>query len=172
MSLLTPKGLGTRPTADRIKENMFNIIAPNVRYARFLDLYCGSGAIGIEALSRGAAEAVFVDASKAAAHITQINLARTGYTEGTKVLRMCAFEAISQLKREGREFDIIFLDPPYGEGLLSRTIDALGNSGLLSAKGILIAECAIAEPQNSTNFFELYDMRTYGNTRLKFYTGI
>ena len=165
----TPKGLSTRPTADRIKENLFNIIAPYVPCANFLDLFCGSGAIGIEALSRGAAEAVFVDESKYAADVTRANLARVKFESRGKVLCMCAFKAIAQMKQEGRGFDIIFLDPPYGNGLLARALDALGKGSLLSPQGILVAECAIKEPPASSDSFELFDKREYGSTRVEFY---
>jgi len=167
--LHAPKGMGTRPTADRIKENLFNIIAYNVPDARFLDLFCGSGAIGIEALSRGAAEAVFVDTSRGAIDITQANLDRTRLTDKAKVLCMCALDAITQLEQEGRKFDIIFLDPPYGNRLLNRTMDALGQSSLLSKRGTLITESALAEPSSEGEFWKMYDNREYGNTLLEFY---
>ena len=165
--LLAPHGLNTRPTADRIKENLFNIISPYVPGARFLDLFCGSGAIGIEALSRGACEAVFVDTSKEAMNVTQANIVRTRLTGLT--MHMCTLAATSQLEGEGRAFDIIFLDPPYGSDMLGQTLKALDNSPLLCQDGILIAECSVNEEVPELAHLILQDTREYGNTRLMFY---
>ena len=165
MALLAPKGQHTRPTADRIKENLFNIIGPYVTGAKFLDLFCGSGAIGIEALSRGAGEAVFVDASKSAVGITQSNLAKVRLP-GT-VLHMNAVDAIIKLEQEGRVFDIIFLDPPYGLDLLNQALDALSRSNIISPETLIIAENAKGE-QVATSL-ELQDIRAYGSTQLMFY---
>jgi len=168
--LSAPTGQNTRPTADRVKENLFNIIAPDLPNSRFLDLFCGSGAIGIEALSRGAAEAVFVDVSAEATRVAKNNLARVKFENQAKVLCMCARKAISQLEREGRGFDIIFLDPPYGDGILKRVIDELESSSLLVAEGIVIIECSDKEAPVGAHNLKLYDTREYGNTRLEFYT--
>ena len=165
--LAAPTGQSTRPTADRIKENLFNIISPCIPGARFLDLFCGSGAIGIEALSRGTSEAVFVDASSEAVTVTKANLARARLTG--RVIHMCGIAAISQLEHEGSSFDIIFLDPPYGMGLLGQTLDALGRSRILSPEGILIAECHVDEPEPPAEPFILQDIREYGSTRMLFY---
>ena len=168
-ALAAPKGLVTRPTADRIKENLFNIIAPYVPGARFLDLFCGSGAVGIEAISRGASEAVFVDESKEAVSVTEANLNRVKFANQANVLCMCALDAISLLKRQGKSFDIIYLDPPYGDSFLAKALNALTASQLLSQEGIVIVECSLKEPQNSTESLKLYDTRVYGSTRLEFY---
>ena len=164
-ALVTPKGQATRPTADRIKENLFNIISPLVPDARFLDIFCGSGAIGIEALSRGAKEAVFIDISKDAIQATRSNLTRTRFEEYSKVLKAHALEAIHGLKHSS--FDIIFMDPPYGSGLLATSAQAA--STLLSGEGILITEIGLDESLLSTESLVMYDERAYGNTRLVFY---
>ena len=168
--LVAPKGQNTRPTADRIKENLFNIIAPYVPGARVLDLFCGSGAIGIEALSRGAGEAVFVDSSRDAISALTVNLARARLIG--RIMPLCIFAAILMLNGEGMGFDIIFLDPPYGQGLLSKTMDELGKSNLLIPDGILIAECQVDESEPESGPLILQDIRAYGNTRLMFYTFI
>lgn len=167
MILLAPKGQNTRPSADRIKENLFNILSPNIPGARFLDMFCGSGAIGIEALSRGASEACFVDSSQEAIDITQANLARTNLTPRAAVLHMSAQRAISQLEREDRWFDIIFMDPPYGSSLINHVLDDLGI--LLADGGILVVECGGDNAPVTPGHLELYDEREYGNTRLLFY---
>ena len=165
--LAAPKGQHTRPTADRIKENLFNIIASHIPGARFLDLFCGSGAIGIEALSRGCGEAVFVDLSKDAVSVTQANLAKAKLTG--KVLPMCVFAAIARLGQEAKQFDIVFLDPPYGLGLLDRTLEALGQSSILAPEGIVIAECSVDGAVPETGPLVLQDTREYGGTKLMFY---
>lgn len=168
-ALAAPKGQSTRPTADRIKESLFNIIASYVPDARFLDLFCGSGAIGIEALSRGASGAVFVDISQDAVGVTRANLARVRFEERALVLQMCAVEAISRLGREGRSFDVIFMDPPYGKGLLGPVFDVLEESPILAAGGIVVAEIAADEPLPVAESLGRYDERVYGSTRLVFF---
>ena len=165
--LVAPKGQNTRPTADRVKENMFNIIAADVPGARFLDLFCGSGAIGIEALSRGAGAAVFADISRDAISALNANLARAKFPG--RVMPICALAAIAALEREGAGFDFIFLDPPYGQGLLDRALDALGGSSILLPEGMIIAECHKDEPIPGAGQLVLQDIREYGGTRLMFY---
>lgn len=113
--LTAPGGKNTRPTGDRMKEDLFNILAPEVGGAYFLDLYCGSGAIGIEALSRGADSAVFVDESEDAIAVTKENLAKTRLSDRAEVLLMS--DKTAQEKLADRVFDIIFMDPPYNSGI-------------------------------------------------------
>jgi len=167
--LVAPKGKGTRPTADRVKENLFNILAPHIVGARFLDLFCGSGAIGIEALSRGAKEAVFVDSSIEAINVLNTNLARAKLSG--HVLPMCALAAIATLGKEGYEFDIIFLDPPYGHVLWGQALEALVKNRIISPMGMVVAECETGEEiplQEGT--IALQDVRTYGGTKILFYS--
>jgi len=167
--LTAPTGQGTRPTADRIKENIFNIIAPYVPGACFLDLFCGSGAIGIEALSRGAKSAVFVDASSEAIATVNANLDKVKFTQKSRVLKMDAFAAIKHLKEES--FDVIFLDPPYSKSHLARMLNPLAKSNLLSNGGIIIAETSVDDEVIQIDGLVLKDERKYGNTRLMFYEG-
>jgi len=164
--LAAPKGQDTRPTADRVKENLFNILAPYIAGSKFLDLFCGSGAIGIEALSRGAKEAVFADSSRDAIQALTANLTRAKLTG--RILPMCAMAAVSMLGNEGQEFDIIFLDPPYGKGLLAPALDALANSTIVSPTGIIVAECHTDE-KAPESVLALQDIRVYGSTQLLFY---
>ncbi|MCL2527022.1 MAG: 16S rRNA (guanine(966)-N(2))-methyltransferase RsmD [Defluviitaleaceae bacterium] len=168
-ALAAPKGQATRPTADRVKENLFNIISHYVPGARFLDLFCGSGAIGVEALSRGAETAVFVDISKDAILATNSNIARTRLEKQSKVLQMCVIQAITKLKFDGNCFDIIFMDPPYNSTLFPQVAKALETASLLSDEGILIAEIGADEPLPDVSPFVLEDNRTYGNTQLLLY---
>ena len=167
--LVAPKGHDTRPTSDRVKENVFNIIAPGLRDAYFLDLFCGSGAIGIEALSRGASMAVFADIATDAVKATKDNLTQVRFTGKAKVLNMCAIEAIANLKNNSKLFDIIYLDPPYGSGLLDKALLELTKHELLAPDGVIIAEYATDEPPQDHAQLYMYDQRKYGNTQVSFY---
>jgi len=168
--LVAPKGSSTRPTADRVKENLFNILAPHVAGARFLDLFCGSGAIGLEALSRGAEEAVFVDSAKDAIAALKVNLERTRLTTSAHAVHMCALAAVPMLGAEGKAFDIVFLDPPYGLGLVDKALEVLVSSGIVSPGGIVVAECDTKEDIQAAKPLVLQDTRAYGSTRILFYS--
>jgi len=161
--LVAPAGLNTRPTADRAKESLFNILGIKVNGARFLDVFCGSGAIGIEALSRGAKAAVFVDSSPSALKAVKENLAKTKLTHA-EILEMTAEKAITRLAAEDRQFDIIFLDPPYDSNCLSQTLNHLGQAKILAENGIIIAETE-SEIDNVNPF----DIRVYGRTKFYFF---
>ncbi len=139
------KGLALRPTSDRLRETLFNVLGPSVAGSRFLDLFAGTGAIGIEALSRGAAEVVFVENHPPAAALIRRNLASLGIRSGATVLALDAHRALEKLaSRQGRDdtrFDFIFLDPPYAAAKdYSRVLEFLGSADLLASGGIVIAE--------------------------------
>lgn len=142
--LTAPAGEATRPTSDRLRETLFNVVAPRIEGAAFLDLYAGSGAVGIEALSRGAASATFVERAPAALKVLRANLARLGVTEG---FRIWPGQVGAFLRRtpDGKPsgFDLIFLDPPYeAEGEYAATLGLLGGeaAGLLAHGGLVMAE--------------------------------
>ena len=127
LPLKTIEGKDTRPTTDRIKETLFNIIQMDVPRASFLDLFAGSGAIGLEALSRGAEEAVFVENNKKAADCIEENIRFTKFTEESTLMRTDVLTALCQL--EGRKyFDIVFMDPPYGKELEKEVLTYLATS--------------------------------------------
>src|SRR6266581_4804578 len=107
-----PKGLDTRPTSDRVRESVFNIVAPWVEGARVLDLYAGSGAMGLEALSRGAASAVFVESDPGAVRAIERNLDKLRLT-GATVVRLAATTALAQESAASRKYDLVLIDPPY-----------------------------------------------------------
>ena len=132
--LLEPDGMAVRPTTDQVKEAMFNIIQFDVEGRRVLDLFAGTGQLGIEALSRGARECVFVDASRDSLRLVRENLRRCGL-EGQ--VFQCDAEGFL---RRGERFDLIFLDPPYGSGLDARAIEAVKAFDILSEGGIMICE--------------------------------
>ena len=141
-NLQTIEGLATRPTTDRIKETLFNIIAFDLPEASFLDLFSGSGAIGIEALSRGAAEAVFVENGKEAVSCIKQNLKATGFLDQSQVMAMDVMQALRRLETLNRPFDIIFMDPPYRKGFEEKIIPYLLESSLVREGTQIIVETA------------------------------
>jgi len=142
IQLKTIEGMDTRPTTDRIKETLFNMISEYLADSRFLDLFSGSGAIGIEALSRGAAFAAFVEQNPKAVKCIRDNLKATKLEARANVF---ATDVISALRRmEGKEkFDYIFMDPPYDQLLEKQVLEYLHNSELLSEDGLIIVEASL-----------------------------
>ncbi len=135
----TLQGKGTRPTTDRIKETLFNILQEDLYGCRFLDLFAGSGQIGIEALSRGAAEAVFVDYSRSAAGCIQDNLKKTKLEDKARVYPMDVIGALKRLSYE-EPFSLVFLDPPYQEHLEQEVLRVLAGSSLISDSTKIVVE--------------------------------
>ena len=158
IQLKTLEGTDTRPTTDRIKETLFNIIAPGLCDCAFLDLFAGSGAIGIEALSRGAAEAVFVENNPKARNCIKENLARTGLLGQAATMSSDAVGAIRILGGK-KQFDYIFMDPPYDRLLEKQVLFNLKDSGLLKNDTVVIVEAS-----KETDFSYLGEM---GYTILK-----
>ena len=142
MPLRSIEGLDTRPTQDRIKETLFNVIQADVPGAKFLDLFAGSGAIGIEALSRGAASAVFVENSKAAAACIKQNLAFTKLADNATVMECDALTAIKRLAGKG-VFDVIHMDPPYNHEYEKQVLAALKNSDILDEYTLIVIEASL-----------------------------
>ena len=141
--LKTVEGMDTRPTQDRIKETLFNMINNDVYGASFLDLFAGSGGIGIEALSRGAKEAVFIDnGSKQVACIRE-NLKTTRLEDKARVLNSDVLSGLKMLERNGRKFDLIFMDPPYDHDLEKHVLEALKDSSLIDEDTLLIVEASL-----------------------------
>lgn len=140
--LKTPEGMETRPTQDRIKETLFNILQDDVPGCRFLDLFAGSGAIGIEALSRGAAEAVFVDSGKKPVMCIKDNLVHTKLDTKGIVLCQDVNSAILSLD-SGDVFDIVFMDPPYNQGFEENALKTLKNSNIINEDSLIIIEASL-----------------------------
>lgn len=140
--LKTLEGLGTRPTTDRIKETLFNMLQYDLGDSLFLDLFAGSGAIGIEALSRGAAKAVFVEADSRAAACVRENLEAARLKEKAVVMQCDALAALKRLEGTCR-FDYIFMDPPYDCGLERQMLEYLKDSGLIDKQSTLIIEASL-----------------------------
>ncbi len=139
LTLRTLEGKATRPTTDKIKETLFNILQPDLQDCLFLDLYAGSGQIGIEALSRGAERAVFVDNSRQAAECIRLNLDHTHFTDRAQVMQSDAVGAVRRLDGQG-PFDIIFIDPPYHAQQEPEILAALGASDLVGEDTLIVVE--------------------------------
>lgn len=167
VTLKTPNGMQTRPTADRVKEALFSIIQFDVPGARVLDLFGGSGQLGIEALSRGAKSAVFVDASDAACALIRENLKRTKLSDDAKVVRS---DYMSYLKTCRDSFEIVLLDPPYAEVFLENALKSLSEIDILQSGGIIVAERPVGKelPWDFPGFTRSKDYK-YGNTLLTLY---
>lgn len=142
LPLKTIEGRDTRPTTDRIKETLFNMIHNDMPGCYFLDLFAGSGQIGLEALSRGAAFSVFVENNKKAAACIEDNIRFTKFTEQSKLIPSDVMTAISMLEGKYR-FDVVFMDPPYQSGLEETVLRALAHSSLLKGNTTLIVEAAL-----------------------------
>lgn len=174
-NLAGPKSGIIRPTSDRVREALFSIIAAEVPGSTVLDLYAGTGALGLEALSRGAAAAVFVDQSKQALALIQDNLSRcfAGAKAALLQVDLARPDSLVRLKNRlpaGMLFDLIFLDPPYEKNLAEKTLAAVTQETLLQANGLLIAEerKTVRLPEQCGSL-RLVDQRSYGETGLWFY---
>lgn len=165
VQLKTPDGLQTRPTTDRVKEALFSIIQFEIPGARVLDLFGGTGQLGIEALSRDAKSATFVDAREESCRLIRENLKRTRL-EG-KVIRG---DYLEYLKRCREIFDIIFLDPPYAEVFLENALKCITEIDILESNGIIVAERPVGKelPWDFTGYTRSRDYK-YGNTLLTIY---
>ncbi len=165
-------GSGTRPISDRVKENLFNLVQWEVAGSRFLDLFAGSGAVGIEALSRGAAESVFMDTSRAAIGTIRANLAHCKLGDHARVLRNDAFVFLANDPQD--PFDLIYVAPPQYKEMWLRALSALDTRpDWLSVDGLAIAQIHPKEYQDvPLANLELVDRRTYGSTMLCFYARV
>ena len=169
--LRAPKGRAVRPTADRVKEAVFSILESRDGCAdvAVLDLFAGTGNLGIEALSRGASEAVFVDSSRAASDAIRENLRTAGF-EG-EVLTMPAARALGRLGAAGRRFGGVFLDPPYDRGWVHRSLVQLDQEGLVRPGGWVVVEHGREEePDERIGALQRSDQRRYGDTRIALFT--
>lgn len=165
--LKTPEGMQTRPTADRVKEAMFSIVNFDIPGASVLDLFAGTGQLGIEALSRGAKSAVFVDAREDACKIVRENLRRTKMENQAKTVRS---DYLEYLKRCREKFDIILLDPPYAEVFLETALKTIAEIDILQSGGIIITERPLGKELllDFDGFARSKDYK-YGNTLLTLY---
>lgn len=168
-NLNTLEGDNTRPTLDRVKESLFSIIQTLIPKSRILDLFAGSGALGIESLSRGAEHAVFCDKSYKASEILKKNIEKTHFEEKSTIITKDYLKALEELKNE--KFDIIFLDPPYKLNLVGKAVEKILELDILNEDGVIIVETD-EEKRDLDNLnkikINIYDLRIYGRVRLIF----
>lgn len=171
--LYSLKGESTRPTLDRVKENMFNIISNNIQDSIVLDMFAGSGALGLEALSRGASKAYFVEKNKQAFYICLKNIEKTKNKDNSIVLNMSANDAIFKICKDlsikNEKIDIVFVDPPYNYDFknIEKIFEEIENYSILSEDVLIIFE---SEKKIEKGFldFEIVDQRKYGRPHLTF----
>ncbi len=166
-----PKGMRTRPTSDKVREAMFETLGAHVVDAQVLDLFAGSGALGIEALSRGSNFAVFVDNSTVAVRIINENLKKTAFLEKGRIIQADFRVAIKNLKKAGRRFDLVLIDPPYEGGLYGEIAASLGKDSITHPETIIIVEYfKKTEPPRNISGIPLVRTRSYGQTALSYYS--
>lgn len=165
MRLRAPRGAAVRPTADRVKESLFSILADRVQGASVLDLFAGSGALGIECLSRGAERAVFVDRGRGSLEAVRDNVNRAGFADQAELVRGDALAAVRSLGEAGRTFDIVFADPPYEAGMAARVVAAVAGADIVRPGGWLVVEHSVREeiPAAVENL-RAVRTRVYGDT--------
>ena len=168
--LKAPKGQALRPTSARVKEALFNILPHDLSGWRILDLFAGTGNVSLEALSRGAAEALLVDASRSAARAIQENLRSLGFAAKSGVWTAPVLRSLRVLARQRRKFDLIFLDPPYEKDLVKSVMGILAETEILAESGVIVVEHSIRESVEQTyGKVALRDQRRYGTTLLSFF---
>jgi 16S rRNA (guanine(966)-N(2))-methyltransferase RsmD len=170
--LRAPRGDATRPTADRVKEAIFNILGPPPERARVLDLYAGAGSLGLEALSRGASEAVFVDRAADAARCVRENVRALGWDGRARVVQAEVPAALARLDSAGERFAWVFVDPPYASEEGTRALEALGGprAGILDDTAVVVVEHDKRRaPGDGYGVLALGDRRRYGDTQVSFY---
>ena len=169
--LKTPFGTSIlRPTSDKVREAIFDIIGPDIEDARFLDLFCGTGAVGLEALSRGARSVVFVDNRSSSIDLIKDNISRCGFEKGFEIMQCDALQAIETLSNRQKRFEYIFLDPPYSSDPSIKCLEAISSGNLpLPSAGILI-EYSVKKPIPE-KIFDLISQNEYkfGDTMIKLF---
>jgi len=171
--LTAPEDRRVRPTSDRIKESLFSIlhsICGDISGQNILDLFAGTGSLGIEALSRGANSAVFVDNHRTSVTLINANINKTGFSDRSEVILADSFQALSKLADKNSCFDLVFADPPYGKDIAQQLLENISTLGLLAEGALVIIETGGKEelPLNAGNLRQI-DKRIYGDTSLTFF---
>lgn len=166
LKLSSPDGLYTRPTTDRVKESIFNIIQTYIPCNNVLDLFAGSGALGIEALSRSSSRCTFVENNLQSFSTVKANIKKARLTEKAELVMKDAFDFLNSCTKK---FDIIFLDPPYNMGLLKKSFDYIYKQNILSENGIIVVETEFNGEIPENNNFECVKNAKYGKTLVLIY---
>jgi len=172
--LHTPRGLSVRPTSDKVKEAIFSILAGMLGPldgCAVLDIVAGTGNLGIEAMSRGAKSAVFIDSSRESTVIISKNLSLTGFTDRSRIILKDFCQALGILETSGEVFQLIFIDPPYQKGLIEKCLEQLQKSSVIDEQTVVVTEFSSREDiADCHGCLEQIDKRVYGDTALAFYT--
>lgn len=169
LKLNTPGDDRVRPTTDRVKESMFNIVQDWVYDSQVLDLFAGSGALGIEALSRGASQAVFCDNSLDSIKIIKSNIEKARVADRSQIVSGDFKRCLRDMEAKNKIFDMIFVDPPYYKGLFEEVLDTIRSCKILKKDGIVIVEHDAKRPIGQVEGLEVYKEKKYGITMLTFY---
>lgn len=165
------EGMEIRPTSDKVKESLFNMLGEAVIDCSFLDLFGGTGGIGIEALSRGAKHVVFIDAGIKSIKVLKGNLERLNIKAGAEVFHTDYETAIKKLYKYNKQFDIVFIDPPYSLGMAQNALVCIEANPILAQDGLIIVEHDSRDDMpNKVGRLALYRVKRYGNTSLSFYS--
>ncbi len=167
--LHTVRGMETRPTADRVRESIFNILLQRVKKAVVLDLYAGTGALGIECLSRGAQSAVFIDIAKEALSVIKKNIQSCAVENQSKIVKWNILNNLNSIKEHTPPFDLVFMDPPYDRDTIGKTLHNLHESRSLARGATIIVEHSDKEQiSDETAGYRISDRRKYGKTVVSF----
>jgi len=167
--LFSPKGQELRPTSDRVKEAIFDILQDQFQGQNVLDLFAGTGALGIEGLSRGASKAVFVEESPRSLSALRRNIEECRLKDRAEVLGRKVLPALKILEARGEAFGLIFLDPPYDRGEARRVLEVLSRSSILTPETLVVAEHSLSEGIDSIPSLQRVDRRKYGRTLVSFF---
>ncbi|MFH1625443.1 MAG: 16S rRNA (guanine(966)-N(2))-methyltransferase RsmD [Pseudomonadota bacterium] len=168
--LFSVRGLKTRPTADRVKESIFNILPGAFKGKELLDLFAGTGNLGIEGLSRGASKAVFVESNRHVSSVLEKNLRNCGLIEKGQIIRATVAKGIEILEKRGDRFDFVFLDPPYRSGIFRDTLVRISRSQISKDNTMVIGEHSSSETvEGDIEGLLLDDQRRYGTTTVSFF---
>ncbi|MBQ7784853.1 MAG: 16S rRNA (guanine(966)-N(2))-methyltransferase RsmD [Clostridia bacterium] len=170
-AIVAPPGDKTRPTQDYVRESLFNIIRWDLEDACVLDLFAGTGALSLEAISRGAREAVLIDMDRAACSAIKKNMETTKLGDQCRLIPRDYKQAIDELAREGKQFDVVFIDPPYRMENTGEMCAALYDKGLLSDAFLILVEHKRGMAPLLDLRFEAFDLRHYGDTEITFVRG-
>ena len=168
--LKAPAGLNTRPITDMIKGALFNVWGPRVQGSKLLDLFAGSGSVGIEAISRGAQKVIFVDNSGEAVKIIKENLSNCRFEMFSQVYRSDVFKALGLLERHGERFGLIYIDPPFtNEPIFNEVMEAMDKADILEPDGILVIRTPRKKEMPEFNRLKEYQSKSYGESSLHYY---
>lgn len=168
--LLSPEGMGTRPTLDRIKESIFNIIQNRTMGAVVLDQFSGTGSLGLEAASRGAKECHLIDKGDVTFGYLKKNIENLKFEDVCKCYKGDSYKILEGFGKEGKKFDIIFIDPPYAKDMIPPAVEIITKYSILQPDGIIVTKIDSEEEiYEGNDKFQLTDKRKYGNTTVCFY---